>query len=425
MFTLKRYLEEAKPSGKNLHLEHLEDLMFLEGTAGVTRSIAFMKSLLEMFSDSGKDTSYDGANAPITRNIPTIKFDGAPAIFAGTDPSNNRFFVGTKGVFAQNAKVCYDESDVDQYFSNSPGLANKLKLALKHLPDLQIKGVIQGDFLFSHEDKKIETIDGKRYITFRPNTITYAIPTDSDLARQITRAKIGIVFHTVYTGKTLPQMTASFGAFDASKLKSSADVWVRDPYFSNVSGIATFSDAETKNVAAIIKKIEALGAQLDKRVMNKIASNDFLRTRIMAWNNLKVREGVGITNIPQHIQGFIVDMDGRLNADILAAKREDTKKKRLIEKTTVMSFWKDKRTLASLNTAYQIYNLITQIKLIYVRKLDQIQDMIGTFVKTASGYKVTGHEGFVASIDGQGAVKLLDRLEFSRLNFTLPKNWDR
>ena len=388
----------------------------------MTRSIAFMKSLLDMFSEKKNVAE---SSSPSSR-FPTIKFDGAPAVFAGIDPSNNKFFVGTKGVFAINAKVCYSEDDVDRYFTNAPSLANKLKLALKHLPDLGIKGVIQGDFLFSEEDKKMETIDGKRYITFRANTITYAVPVNSILAHKIMRAKLGIVFHTVYAGQSLPEMKAKFGEIDISKLKASADVWIRDPYFEDVSGIATFTDAESKNVAALIKTVENLSRQLDKSVMNKIASNEFLRTRIMAWNNQKIAIGKGITNIPQHIQGFIVDMDTRLNAEILAAKREDTKRKRLIEKNTVMSFWKDKKTIATLNVAYQIFNLITQIKLIYVRKLDQVKDSVGTFVRTADGeYKVTGREGFVCADSTGNAIKLIDRLEFSRLNFTLPKNWDR
>lgn len=424
MLSLKRYLEEAKPSGKNLHLDHAEDLMFLEGYLGVTRSIEFLKALLDMFSE--KKNVVNESASPSVSHFPTIKFDGAPAIFAGTDPSNGKFFVGTKGVFALNAKVCYSEDDVDRYFSHAPSLSNKLKLALQHLSDIGIKGVIQGDFLFSEEDKKMETIDGKKYITFRANTITYAVPANSILAHKIMRAKLGIVFHTVYSGDSLPDMKAKFGAVDTSKLKPSADVWIRDPYFEDVSGFATFTDSEAKNVASLIKTIENLARQLDKGVLNKISSNEFLRTRIMAWNNAKIASGKEITNIPQHIQGFIVDMDVRLNSEILAAKKEDTKRKRLLEKNTVMSFWKDKKTMATLNVAFQIFNLITKVKLVYIRKLDQIKDSVGTFVRTSDGgYKVTGREGFVCADSSGKAIKLIDRLEFSRLNFTLPKNWDR
>ena len=49
-----------------------------------------------------------------------------------------------------------------------------------------------------------------------------------------------------------------------------------------------------------------------------------------------------------------------------------------------------------------------------------------TFVRTNSGYKVVNDEGYVA-IDKMsgGAVKLVDRLEFSYNNFNAVKTWDK
>ena len=53
---------------------------------------------------------------------------------------------------------------------------------------------------------------------------------------------------------------------------------------------------------------------------------------------------------------------------------------------------------------------------------------INTFLKTASGFKTTGVEGFVA-IDhlSGGAVKIVDRMEFSHSNFSkdILKGWQR
>ena len=79
-----------------------------------------------------------------------------------------------------------------------------MDMALKYLPALGIKGVIQGDFLFSNKDVKKDTIDGQKYTTFHPNTIIYAIPYDQ--AKEVRDAKIGIVWHTTYTGKDFSSM---------------------------------------------------------------------------------------------------------------------------------------------------------------------------------------------------------------------------
>jgi hypothetical protein len=62
------------------------------------------------------------------------------------------------------------------------------------------------------------------------------------------------------------------------------------------------------------------------------------------------------------------------------------------------------------------YKRIVEMKSLLLRKLQQVEG-IGTFQKTNDGYKVTTPEGFVAIGHDGGAVKLVDRLEFSRTNF--------
>jgi lysophospholipid acyltransferase (LPLAT)-like uncharacterized protein len=63
--------------------------------------------------------------------------------------------------------------------------------------------------------------------------------------------------------------------------------------------------------------------------------------------------------------------------------------------------------------------------MLIVGKLNKVKS-IGTFVRTAKGYKVTNPEGYVAidRIEGN-AVKLVDRMEFSYNNFTAIKSWDK
>ena len=411
MLTYQDYLIEAK-EGKNLHLEHLEDEVLNGGVSGTRGAISFLQSLRDMLA---------GHATGRTVNL-TTKWDGAPAIFAGINPENGKFFVGTKGVFAQNAKLNYTNADIDANHSGE-GLNAKLKIALKYLPELGIDGVMQGDMMFTSADLKSENIAGKSYITFQPNTIVYAVPEDSGLAKQIRSAKMGIVWHTTYKGDTMANMEASFGA-DIGKFKASKNVWYRDASFVDASGTATFTKQETEALNAILSQAGSLFRTISARTLNMIATNDSYKIQIKAWNNLKVREGKEITNTTAHVAGLLATVEEKLNKSILEAKRADTKQKRQLEKKIVMGFYKDNKN--ELKKIFDLQNLLIRAKNMIVQKLQQVQDSVGTYLRTdATGLKVTAPEGFVA-IDRIGkAVKLVDRLEFSQANFNAVKNWSK
>ena len=184
------YITESKKEGANLHLEHIEDEVLNRGVNGARDAINFLQSLRDMLA----------GHAESRVNL-TTKWDGAPAVFCGINPDNGKFFVGTKGVFNANPKLNYTDEDIDNNHP-SEGLNAKLKIALRYLPKLGIKGVLQGDMMFARGDIQDKTIDGVDYITFQPNTIVYAVPADSKLAQSMRAAQMGIVFHTSYTGKT-------------------------------------------------------------------------------------------------------------------------------------------------------------------------------------------------------------------------------
>jgi hypothetical protein len=411
MISFSDYLTESK-EGKNLHLEHLEDEVLNGGVTGTRGAISFLQSLRDMLA---------GHATGRTVNL-TTKWDGAPAIFAGINPENGKFFVGTKGVFAQNAKLNYTNADID---ANHPGegLNKKLKIALQYLPELGITGVMQGDMMFTTADLKVETIDNKKYITFQPNTIVYAVPADSNLANSIKTAKMGIVWHTTYNGDTMADMKASFGA-DIGGFKNSKNVWYRDASFVDASGTATFTKQETDELNSILSQAGSLFRSISSRTLNQIATNDTYKIAIKAWNNLKVREGKEITNTAQHVAGLIATTEEKMNKLILDAKKADTKQKRQMEKNIVMSFYKSNKN--ELKKIFDLQNLLVRAKNMIVRKLQQVQDSVGTYLRTdATGLKVTAPEGFVA-IDRIGkAVKLVDRLEFSQANFNATKNWSK
>lgn len=411
VITYQDYLTESK-EGKNLHLEHLEDEVLNGGVSGTRGAISFLQSLRDMLA---------GHATGRTVNI-TTKWDGAPAIFAGINPENGKFFVGTKGVFAQNAKLNYTPADID---ANHPGegLNAKLKIALKYLKELNIDGVMQGDMMFTSADIKTENIEGKSYITFQPNTIVYAIPTDTKLAETIKAAKMGIVWHTTYHGDTMADMKASFGA-DISSLKQSRNVWFRDASFVDASGTATFTKQETDTFTSILSQAGSLFRTISPRTLNTIATNDVYKITIKAWNNSKVREGKEITNTTAHVAGLIATVEEKLNKSILEAKKADTRQKREMEKKVVMDFYKSNKN--ELKKIFDLQNLLVRAKNMVVRKLQQVQDSVGTYLRTdTTGLKVTAPEGFVAIDKIGNAVKLVDRLEFSQANFNATKNWSK
>jgi len=395
--------------GKNLHLEHLEDNVLNRGVSGARESIDFLRSLRNMLA----------GNTGSKINV-TTKWDGAPAIFAGTNPENGKFFVGTKSVFAKNAKLNYTDDDIDENHP-SGGLNEKLKLALAFLPKLGIRGILQGDMMFSKGDIKTETIEREEYITFQPNTIVYAVPANSKLAKTMLAAQVGVVFHTSYSGKTLETMKASFN-IDIGHLSTTKDVWFRDASFTDASGSATFTAEETAEITSILSNAGRVFQSIPALTLNRIAASETYLTQIKTFNNTKVREGKKIADTRVHTQELINYVEAKLNKEILAAKKEDTKQKRIKEKNEVMRFYRS--NAIQLKQIFDLMNLIVDAKLMIIRKLETIKS-IGTFVRTDDGFKITAPEGFVA-VDHVGkALKLVDRLEFSHKNFTAQKAWDK
>jgi len=403
------FLTESK-EGKNVHLEHIEDEVLNNGVAGVRSAINFLQSLRNMLA----------GNSDSKVNV-TTKWDGAPAIFAGINPENGKFFVGTKGVFNVNPKLNYTDDDIDD---NHPaeGLNQKLKVALRYLPKLGIKGILQGDMMFTKGDIDTKTIGGESYITFQPNTIVYAVPSDTKLAQSMLSAHIGIVFHTSYTGKKMQDMKASFNV-DIGKLSTTKDVWFRDASFVDTSGSATFTEEETKQLTMVLSLAGRAFQSISSATLNRISTNEVIKTYIKTFNNAKVREGKKITNTNQHTLELIRWVEAKLNKDIADVKKEETKRKRIAAKTEIMRFFR--QNAAQLRSIFDLQNLLVDAKLMIVRKLETVKS-IGTFVKTENGFRITAPEGFVAVDRLKGnAVKLVDRLEFSQANFNAAKNWDK
>ena len=407
MLTFKQYLTEAK-EGKNLHLEHLEDEVLNNGINGTRGAINFLQSLRDMLA----------GNAKRSINV-TVKWDGAPAVFAGINPENGKFFVGTKGVFNKTPKVNYTDADIDANHS-SGGLNEKLKVALKYLPKLGIKDVLQGDLLFTQDDLSTETIDGIPYTTFTPNTITYAVPKES--ADPIKKSKMCIVWHTTYTGDTLQSMRASFGA-SISGLTKTSDVWFTDADYKDTSGTVNFNKSETDKITAVLSLAGKTFRKMSSNFMKQLMGRDDIVTLIKTFNNTKVREGQAISNTTKHTSDLIKYIEVKLQKNIDSVKTPKAKQAKQKTKDEVIRFLSSQKK--GLQTIFDMQNHLVVAKNMVIRKLESARGAMDTFIRTDNGYRVTPAEGFVAIDQIGNAVKLVDRMEFSRANFNAAKNWTK
>jgi len=406
MKSFNTYLTEQK----NTHMTHIEDLILDGGMNGARQAIVALQSLRDMLV--GHETSASKVGL-------TVKWDGAPAVFAGTDPTDGKFFVAKKGIFNKNPKVYKSHKDIEE--DTQGDLQAKLKIAFDNLKLLGIKGVVQGDIMFTKDDLKSETIDGEEYITFHPNTIVYAVPKGE--ANSITSAEIGVVFHTSYEGKTFEEMRASYGV-DVKTFKKTTKVWAVSADLPDVGGRANLTSSETKQVTKALSDAGKLLKSIGRGVFELISSDTELNTIINTYNNTFIRRSERVGSGRSHVRGLVKYIHDKYQKDIDKLKTDKSKQAKIAKRQAVLdSIDSNQEDLANI---IELQKLIVVAKEIIINKLNQI-NTTKTFVKTKNGFKVTGAEGFVA-IDriGGGAVKLVDRLEFSTNNFNpdIIKGWD-
>ncbi len=408
---MKTFFEqELLSEQKNTHMQHIEDKVLYGGVDGTRQAINALRELRDMLQGKHEQAI-------------SVKWDGAPAIFAGTDPRDGKFFVAKKGIFNKNPKVYKTKADVDA--DTSGDLNVKLNAALEELPALGIKGVIQGDFLFGPGDVKTKKIAGQGYTTFHPNTIVYALPFNSQGAKEVRAARIGIVWHTTYKGDAFENMRASYGV-NVGALKNSRKVWSQDAMLRDVSKKATMSKAETKKVTEYLSIAGGLFQKISGTTLRQLEAHTELSQLIEQYNNTFVRKGTVIPDSRRHVIGLQRWLTTKYKSEMDKRKTDKGKKAQQAKLNAILQFFSKKNT-AGLIAMFELQKNLVLAKLILINKLNSLAS-IDAFVKTRKGYKVTGQEGFVA-IDklGGDAVKLVDRMEFSYNNFSpdVLKGWDK
>ena len=402
MFSFKGFITK----GQNTHLEHLEDSIIDRGSKGGKDAVMFLKSIKKMLT----------GNVGGRLNV-TVKWDGAPAVFCGINPENGKFFVGTKSIFNKTPKINYSTGDIRK--NHSGELANKLTVCLRELSKIGIKGILQGDLLFTKGDVKSQSIDEREYLTFTPNTITYAVDKDSAIGKRIARARLGIVFHTSYSGSKMSSLSASFGSL--TRIPKLGSVFVTDATYKDTSGSATFNRGEMSQFDSIIRMAEG---SLSKAavVLNQFDISDPLSVgfRLKTFFNYYVRNNSEQSKVKELVRMFRDYYENILQQEIDAVKREDTKMK--YRKIMEQGLTFIDRNQQGLYFSIASHMSLQTAKNFLIRKLNQIQS-IGHFIRTPDGFRVTNPEGYVAVDRVRGAVKLVDRLEFSRANFNIAKDW--
>ena len=259
--------------GKNTHLEHIEDLVFLQGRTGAQSALQYINSVRDMLENGGESGNL------------TVKWDGAPAIFTGIDPADGKFFVAKKSIFNKKGKVYKTNADIDADIG-SEDLNRKMKISLAELSKLGIKGVLQGDLMYTADDLDTAEIDGEESYIFGPNTITYAVPVNSKLGKRIGASKLGIIFHTTYTGDSIPDMQASFGA-DVSGLNKSSSVWFDDATYKDLSGKASLSQSENRQILSAMNTAASALNSADFTAVN----NPEYKQLFMQYVNARIKRG--------------------------------------------------------------------------------------------------------------------------------------
>lgn len=405
MFSFKGFFTQDK----NTHLEHLEDDIINNGAKGGENAINFLKTVRDMLA----------GNTGGAVNM-TVKWDGAPAIICGINPENNKFFIGTKSVFNATPKINYTVADIKRNHG-SGGAAKKLEYSLRYLKSLPIKGILQGDLLFT-DDKETKDIDGQSMITFTPNTITYAVPKDSDIGRKIVRAKIGIVFHTAYTGKDMKSLSAGFGTVKGS---GGSNIFLASAQYTDKSGSVMFNkrdlnafDAQIRMAQGSLSKAKPILDEMSKTALSDTLSIGYkLKTFFNYFIKTTQGDMGGVKDMQKRFETYY---DNLMDKEIESRKTEKGKAPYIKAKKEGLIFLNRNRT--ALYFAIASHITLANAKNTLLRKMNQIQS-IGHFLRTPNGYKVTAPEGYVAVDRVAGAVKLVDRLEFSRQNFTMPKGW--
>jgi hypothetical protein len=214
-------------------------------------------------------------------------------------------------------------------------------------------------------------------------------------------------------------LSATFGV-DVSEFGQDSNVWYDDAYFKDFTGTATFKQNESLTLKTAIQKIDRLVDEVPMPLWMKLSTNKDFVQYMLQFINAQIKRG-GVTQDPKQAMQQYINYYRDIQAQAKEKLKTDTAKLKRDQAVAVMGklFAENERGVSAI---IRIHNATMQIKNKIIKQINDVQST-KQFLKTDQGYQVTNPEGYVA-IDNDGqAVKLVDRLTFSKANFSAQKLW--
>lgn len=367
------------------------------------------------------DLTTSAANFVIVVGSNEVVVHNSPAVFFGN--SSKGFFVASKGIFNKTPKINYTETDIET--NHSGGLADTLKVALQWLkkvvPNTKDK-VYQGDILFTKDTIKHFQHNGKDLIGFHPNTIIYTVEKDSDIGKTIQNSEIGLAVHTEYEWNGEDPSTLKVSRFGISDdiFKDNSKVFIIDTISNlNPKQPLQFSSEQYDKINSTLKQIEKLAATVTWAIFDQDAQlGQYLETFV----NTYIRANKPYPSPDEMTEQFFDWIEQKV-ADEKGKLKTEKGKARVDQRyASVRDLKKDS---IQIETMMKIFKLFSEVKLMIIRKLNEMS-LYNNFVMKSNGDLVgTGEEGFVITQTNAKGAKLVDRFEFSKNNFAsdIVKSW--
>jgi len=395
MKSFKYFLKEESAGAEEprqiKHLTHVEDRPLQNGSKGTEHAISSLKSAAEHIKSGKKSSEL------------TTKYDGSPALVYGHHPETGKFFVASKSAFNKTPKINYTNADIEKNHGHAPGLADKLKTALKHLPKIApTHGVYQGDMMFSHDDIKHD----KHGSHFHPNPSGLTYTAHGEKSAKTKKAQMGIITHLTYHGKDAQHLNASHEV-DHENFKQHSDVFTVDPRHdtSKVHFAKPAQQTFNKHLAAA-QAIHGKGGE-DMYASTKMHQG--VSGPLETYINHTVRSGE-----EPSAEGLKKHIESKANKEIDKLKTEKGKEKKKQE-MMVHHFTIDKNK-QHYDNLLKMHNHLQKAKDVLIHTLNQHQD----FEHTHHG-EAANPEGYVFH-HGKDTDKFVNRKEFSARNFAGTRN---
>ena len=365
-----------KPLMEGARIDHAEDIIFWEGSAGAVRAI---ESLRNLEQGGHKDV--------------TIKWDGSPAVIFGRDEEGNFIFTDKSGFGAKgydgrpktskalrnmllaSPGAQRDPEGYGQFAGNMADVFDEFEKALSR----DFRGYLKGDMLYFNTP---EESNGK-YV-FKPNIVTYSVKTNSDIGRQIGASKAGIVIHRLVdeNGAERPLQGS-----EAETIIQGTEVLVLPPI--TVQQAPNVDERELQELKALVSK--------NSRNVDALLNQEFLKQQRVSdlskifYTYLNSKVDTGLDNLASDFRTWLQ-----------GAKLSQPKKQKILE------------IIGNNNAGFEaMWQIVSSIMRVKDDIINQLENQEADIESSINGEK--GGEGYVLAHPG-GDIKLVPREFFTRAN---------